>query len=296
MNRARVIEGDSKSSPQGAPWDALPAPEISEKEFLNLRRLIHRHAGIHLSPQKKELLQARLAKIMRSRGLRSYQDYYRQVMADDSGRELSQLLNAISTNQTSFWREPAHFQLLSREILPSWRQQRRAGLCWRFWCAGCSTGEEPYTLAIVLLENLSSEELKNVKIYASDLNTQVLGQARQGIYPAVRTAPLPLGWQTRFFQKGVGQQKGFVRIKSMVRELVEFFHLNLMDGIAFREEIDLIFCRNVMIYFNKETQAAVVEKFYRSLRPGGYLFLGHSESLCNLRHHFTYVKPTVYRK
>ncbi|MDI6852457.1 MAG: protein-glutamate O-methyltransferase CheR [Deltaproteobacteria bacterium] len=296
MNHASLTGGNGKSASAGAAWDALPAPEISEKEFLSLRRLIHRQAGIHLSPQKKELLQARLAKIIRSQGLRSYQDYYRRVMADDSGRELCQLLNAISTNQTAFWREPAHFQLLSQEILPAWRQQRRAGLCWRFWCAGCSSGEEPYTLAMVLLENLSPEEVKNVRIYASDLNTQVLEQARQGIYPAARTAPLPLGWQTRFFQKGVGRQEGFVRLKPQVRELVEFFHLNLMDDFAFREEIDLIFCRNVMIYFDKETQAGVVEKFYRSLRPGGYLFLGHSESLCNIRHHFTYVKPTVYRK
>lgn len=290
--KAGLHQGRTQAPPR---FIAAP-PELSDGEFSDFCRLIHRHAGIHLPPQKKELVRSRLTKLLRVRGLANFRDYYRLVLKDSSGGELARLLDAISTNQTAFWREPAHFQLLSQEILPLWRRQRRAGLRWRFWCAGCSTGEEPYSLAMVLLESLSAEEVKNIRIYASDLNTQVLAQAEQGIYAAHRTDPLPAGWQQRFFQKGVGRHQGFVRVKPEVRALVQFFHLNLMNAFDFQGEIDLIFCRNVMIYFDKPTQAVVVEKLYQALRPGGYLFLGHSESLCNLPHPFTYTKPAVYRK
>jgi len=296
VTRAKVHHGKAAAPPQPTPWLVSSPPGLSDREFSDLCRLIHRHAGIYLPPQKKELVQARLGKLLRVRGLISFQEYYRQVLEDKSGGELTQLLDAISTNQTAFWREPAHFLLLSQEILPLWQQQKRAGLSWRFWSAGCSSGEEPYTLAMVLLEALPAQELKGVKIYASDLNTQVLAQAQRGIYPEARAAPLPAEWRRRYFQKGIGRWEGYVRVKPEVQALVHFFHLNLMDALDFHDEFDLIFCRNVMIYFDRQTQATVVEKFYRSLRPGGCLFLGHSESLCNLRHRFTYVKPTVYRK
>ncbi len=135
-----------------------------------------------------------------------------------------------------------------------------------------------------------------MKVYASDLNTKVLTQAERGIYPLSRVKPLPPEWQRRFFQQGVRERQGFVRVKPEVRQLVNFFRFNLMDPLPFQEEMDVIFCRNVMIYFEKETQAALVDRFHRCLRPGGYLFIGHSESLCNHRHQFTYVKPTIYRK
>lgn len=294
---ARVLHGRDRMPAKSAPPAIVaPVPELSDKEFSNFCQLIHRQAGIYLPPQKKELVRARLVKLVRERGLAGFSEYYQQVLKDRSGGELGHLLDAISTNQTAFWREPAHFSLLAQVILPQWRQQKRAGLSWRFWSAGCSSGEEPYTLAMVLLEALPVKDLKNAKIFASDLNTQVLAQAQQGIYPEARAAPLPTEWQQRFFQKGHGQWEGYVRVKPEVRGLVHFFHLNLMDTFNFNDEFDLIFCRNVMIYFDKLTQAAVVQKFYRSLRPEGYLFIGHSESLCNLDHRFSYVKPTVYRK
>ncbi len=141
-----------------------------------------------------------------------------------------------------------------------------------------------------------SPPLSQVKIHASDLNTQVLTQAQRGIYPTSRVEPLPPEWRRRFFQKGVRERQGFVRLKPEVRQLVNFFRFNLMDPLPFREEMDIIFCRNVMIYFERETQVNLVNKFYQCLRPGGYLFIGHSESLCNHRHQFSYVKPTIYRK
>lgn len=286
----------------GAPATVLPPeyagfyPELSDRDFSRFCQLVHRHAGIHLTPQKKELVRARLLKILRQRGLTSFQDYYELLIGDSSGAELTCLLDTLSTNQTAFWREPMHFQFLVQEVLPAWPRNRRRPLQANLWSAGCSSGEEPYTLAIVMAATFPGEDLSRVKIYASDLNTRVLAQAEQGIYPFARVAPLPSEWQRQFFQKGIRQRQGFVRVKPEVRRLVKFFHFNLMDPFPFKEELDIIFCRNVMIYFERETQARLVEKFYRCLRPGGYFFIGHSESLCNHQHRFRYIKPTIYRK
>ncbi len=271
-------------------------PELSDRDFHNFCQLVYQHAGIHLSPQKKELVRARLSKILRLRGLSEFQDYYELVRRDQSGVELVQLLDAISTNQTAFWREPGHFVFLGQEVLPAWRSRNRQGRRWRLWSAGCSSGEEAYSLAMVLLDGLSAAELTGVKILATDLNTQVLAQAQRGIYPLARLEPLPVEWRRRFFQKGVNQWEGYVRVKPEIRSLVQFRRLNFMEPFQFGENFDIIFCRNVMIYFDKNTQAELVHKFYQCLNPGGYLFIGHSESLCSITHNFNYVKPTIYRK
>jgi chemotaxis protein methyltransferase CheR len=294
--------GVTAALPYPDPHKAEPAggfpsngPELSDTEFFGFCQLVHRHAGIHLSPAKKDLVRARLVKILRQRGLGSFRAYYELVLADKSGVELITLLDALSTNQTAFWREPGHFQYLSREILPGWRaagtKVNRA-----LWSAGCSTGEEPYTLAMVCLEALAGLDLSSLKIYATDINTQVLAQAERGVYAASRLEALPPEWRRRFFQQGVRKWEGFYRVKPEVRRLVHFSRLNLMDPLPFKGELDIIFCRNVMIYFEKDTQVKLVEKFYHCLKPGGYLFIGHSESLCNHQHRFIYVKPTIYRK
>lgn len=269
-------------------------PQLSDAEFFSFCQLVHQHAGIHLTPQKKELVRGRLMKLLRQRGIRSFKEYYQQVLNDRSGVELMHLLDAISTNQTAFWREPGHFEYLAREILPTWRT--RGPLSRTIWSAGCSSGEEPYTLAMVCLDVLHDQDLSRFKILASDLNTKVLDQARRGVYPLSRVEPLPQEYLRRFCQRGVGKCEGLMRVKPEVRQLVEFFRLNLMDSFPFREELDLIFCRNVMIYFNKQTQAELVQKFYRALKPGGYLFIGHSESLCGHQFGFHYLRPTIYRK
>ncbi|MGQ9687504.1 MAG: CheR family methyltransferase [Desulfobaccales bacterium] len=275
---------------------AATVPELTDAEFFRFCRLVHGHAGIHLTSQKRELVRARLSKVLRARSLKSFQEYYELVLADKSGAELAALLDALSTNLTAFWREPVHFQYLAQVIFPSWKGSGKTPLRKNFWSAGCSTGEEAYTLAMLVLDAFAGEDLSRVKIYASDINTQVLAQAERGIYPLSRVEPLPPEWQRRFFQKGMRQHEGFVRVKPEVRQLVHFFRFNLMEPFFFRERMDIIFCRNVMIYFEKQTQAHLVEKFYHCLKPGGYLFIGHSESLCNHRHRFTYVKPTIYRK
>jgi len=272
----------------------LEGPQLSDAEFFSFCQLVHQHAGIHLTPQKKELVRGRLMKILRQRGISSFRDYYQKVLQDQSGLELVHLLDAISTNQTSFWREPGHFEYLAREILPTWRS--RGPVQRTIWSAGCSSGEEPYTLAMVCLDVLEDQDLSRLKILASDINTQVLEQARRGVYPFSRVEPLPEDYRRRFCQRGVGKCEGLVRVKPEVRQFVEFFRLNLMDPLPFGEELDLIFCRNVMIYFSKQTQAELVKKFYRCLKPGGYLFIGHSESLCGHQNGFHYLRPTIYRK
>lgn len=271
-------------------------PPLSAREFALIRELVQRHAGISLSDQKRELVQARLGKILQEEGLASFQDYYRRVIHDRSGAELIRLLDAISTNQTAFWREPAHFEFLLRELLPAWRREGRTKEGLRFWSAGCSTGEEPYTLAMVLWEALPEAEARKCTVLAADLNTQVLATAQRGIYALSRLTPLPPEWRRRYFLKGVGRWEGYVQVKPRLREMVRFFRHNLTDPLPFTGGVDVIFCRNVMIYFDKETQAEVIRKFYEGLTPGGYLFIGHSESLCNLSHRFAYIRPTIYRK
>jgi chemotaxis protein methyltransferase CheR len=278
------------------PGGALFLPEFPERDFQDFCRLIQGKAGICLPEHKKELLRSRLSKLLRDRPIASLRDYFRQVIQDESGRELAQLLDAVSTNQTAFLREPPHFQFLAREVLPA-LEQGGAGRRLSLWSAGCSSGEEPYTLAMILLDAWGERARSGVRIYASDLSTQVLAQARRGIYPEARLEPVPPKWRRRFFQKGVNRCQGLVRVKPEVQKLVTFFHFNLMAAsFPFQAELDIIFCRNVMIYFNKETQSEVVRKFHHCLTPGGYLFIGHSESLCNLNHRFIYVKPTIYRK
>jgi chemotaxis protein methyltransferase CheR len=282
--------------PACGPGISMLMPELSDAEFTQLSQLVYQHAGIHLPAQKKELVRSRLTKFLRNRKLTSFQEYYRLVLQDSSGLELVNLLDAISTNMTAFWREPKHFEFLGQELLPALRQKCKGAPQWRFWSAGCSSGEEPYTMAMVLMNAIINKDLSGVKIYASDINTQVLNQAQRGIYPLARVEPLSQEWRRRYFQKGVNQWDGFVRVKPEVKQLVEFFRFNLMDQFRFKEEFDVIFCRNVMIYFEKVTQTELVNKFYHCLKPGGYLFIGHSESLCNISHQFAYVKPTIYRK
>ncbi len=290
--RSRVTRQPAGGPPR---WWA-ETPELPPGVFRKFQRLVHQQAGIFLAEQKRELVRGRLGQIIRKRGLASFSEYYRLVVSDPSGSELIGLLDAISTNQTSFWREPGHFRFLLDELLPAWGKDRRNGLAWRLWSAGCSTGEEPYTLAMVLRERLPESEVRRGAILATDLNTQVLAQAQRGIYAADRLAPLPPEWRRRYFLRGTGRWQGYVRVKPSLRQLVSFQRLNLMDRLPFEAELDIIFCRNVMIYFDKATQAELINRFYECLKPGGFLFIGHSESLCNLRHRFTYFQPTIYRK
>lgn len=274
----------------------IPGIEISDSDFIKLSRLIYQHSGIKLNANKKSLVRARLQKRIRECGLSGFKEYHKRVLEDSSGAELIHLLDAISTNQTYFLREAEHFNYLMETILPRWQQSDDRSPK-HLWSAGCSSGEEPYTLAMVLSEFYSLAKLRGkVKISATDINSQVLEHARQGIYPESRLEKIPSGWVKKYFQKGVNRWAGSVRVKAEVRQLVDFFRLNLMEPFPFRQPLDIIFCRNVMIYFDKTTQEQLVQRFSQTLKPGGYLFLGHSESLAGVSHRLTYVKPTIYQK
>ncbi len=270
--------------------------QVTEAQYQKLAQLVYRLAGIHLGESKKELLRARLAKRLRHLGCRDVKDYILRLESDSSGQELVSFLDVITTNKTDFFREPQHFEFLAREILPKLDKLCGPGTPLRIWSAACSTGEEPYTLAMVLKENGSLWERRGVFLLASDLSTKVLEQAKRGVYANERVADLPRQILTRYFQRGTNAWEGHVRIRPDLRQMAQFKRINLMDDFESEKSFHLIFCRNVMIYFDKPTQERLVEKFFHCLVPGGYLFVGHSESLTGIRHRLGFVRPAVYRR
>lgn len=270
--------------------------ELSDRDFRRFSVLVYEKCGINLHDGKKELVRARLSKRLREGNFRDFKNYYRFVAEDESGDELVRMLDAISTNQTSFFREKKHFDFLKETVFPSYVVEKRNSRKLRFWSAGCSSGEEPYSLTIWLLEYFNENLPFDVKILATDISTKVLALAQRGVYTSKRLANMPILFPRKYFQQGYDSQKGNVRVKQSLRELIEFRRFNLMAPFPFKEVFNVIFCRNVMIYFDKKTQQALVDKFYESLSHGGYLFVGHSESLTGIRRKFEYVMPSIYRK
>jgi chemotaxis protein methyltransferase CheR len=271
--------------------------QLTDVQFQKFSSLVYEKTGIYLKPEKKELLNARLGKRLRSTGIVSFQEYYDYVMHDASGEELVQLIDSVSTNFTSFFRESAHFDILTRRVLPGLladRKRKKRDIL--LWSAACSSGEEPYTMAMVLDDFARTHQEIRFRIMATDISTRVLALARKGVYGDDRTGKVPAPFLKRYFQKGVGEAAGYVRIKEDIRRLVQFDRFNLMGEFPWREAIDVIFCRNVMIYFNRETQQELVSKFHQALVPGGHLFIGHSESITGLKHAFTQVDATAYQK
>ncbi len=271
--------------------------KLTDAQFSKFSALIFAKCGIHLKSEKKELLNARLGKRLRATGIDSFKDYYEYVTRDQSGTELVHLIDSVSTNFTSFFRENAHFDYMTNVVLPAYHAENRGrGQGLSIWSAACSSGEEPYTLAMVMEDFIAQNPGMQYRIKATDISTKVLALAQRGVYPEDRVAKVPPAFLKRFFQKGVGKSDGFVRIKEQLRRKVVFERFNLMDEMPCQESLDIIFCRNVMIYFNSATQQALVDKFYRCLAPGGHLFIGHSESLTSINHRFAQVASTAYRK
>lgn len=274
--------------------------DINDKEFGLFQRLIYNESGINLTPAKKELLKSRLMKRLRERSLDSFKEYYEYVTKKDTtGEELVSMLDCISTNLTEFFRESAHFDFLSEKVLPDLfankRKIREKKI--RIWCAGCSTGEEPYSISIMLSECIEQFSGWDTKILATDLSTRVLKKATHGIYEKERLRGVPLQMLNTYFKNGEHTLKNCYQIKDSLRDMIVFRRLNLTDEIfPFKGHFDFIFCRNVMIYFDKQTQSKLVSKFYKHLAPDGYLFLGHSESLAGTETRFRYVRPTIYQK
>jgi chemotaxis protein methyltransferase CheR len=268
--------------------------DLSDNSFKQFSKLIHESCGINLHDGKKELVRARLGKRMREIGCSSFNKYFRMIKNDRSGEELVRMLDAVSTNLTSFFREEKHFTFMQEKVFPSYVDSDVKQL--RFWSAGCSSGEEPYSLAIWLREHLSECESRDIKIIATDISTKVLSLAARGVYPARTVQKIPTYQLRKYFQRGVNSQTGYFRVKQDVKDLVEFKRQNLAASFHFDVRFDLIFCRNVMIYFNKESREALIRRAADCLKEGGYLLVGHAESLTAVDHGLRYVQPSIYQK
>lgn len=272
----------------------LISNELSDKNFRQFSRLVGENCGINLHAGKKELVRARLSKRLRATGCRDFNAYIQFLKDDVDGKELLHFLDAISTNETSFFREPKHFEFIKTNVFPALQAGGPQPL--RFWSAGCSSGEEPYSLAMWLQEHFEGIESWDVKILATDISTKTLAQAERGVYTDQRLSQMPKNQIRKYFQRGFGDHEGYFRVKQFIKEMIVFKRLNLMEPFGFSAEFQIVFCRNVMIYFTKETRQALIEKFYNSLKAGGYLLIGHAESLNGMNHRFKYIQPNVYQK
>src|SRR6185312_5174109 len=267
---------------------------FGDEDFQALRVLVKSLTGIHLSEQKRELVYGRLARRLRALQLRSFAEYRERLTRDE--QEVAELCNAITTNLTSFFREPHHFQYLRDHVLAPLAADPGRGRRLRIWSAGCSTGEEPYSIAMAALEVLPEPERWDVKILATDLDSEVLERARRGVYPAERTANISPERLGRFFierQEAGGLSR---QIAPHVAALVTFKQLNLIHDLPMRGPLDAIFCRNVVIYFDKETQRELFARIARLQRPGDLLFLGHSESLFKVCDSYALIGKTIHRR
>jgi len=276
-------------------------PSFSDKDYQAIAAFVHKTAGINLLEGKKELVRTRLGKRMRHLQMPDFRVYFQHVMNDDTGEEIIFLLDALATNLTSFFREDQHFTFMSKVFLPALEERRRAqggSRRLRVWSAACSSGEEPYTIGMVLMEKNPFFGLGgDCKILATDISTKVLNIAQQGLYGPERIKTVPPSLLGKYFRKTSSERGGqMYQVTPQLRDLIVFRRLNLIEPLPFKNPLDLIFCRNVMIYFDKETISRLINKYHQILAPGGYLFIGHSESLSGLDHKFKYVEPCVYLK
>lgn len=268
---------------------------FTDDDFEQVKALVNRHSGIHLPESKSNLVYGRLCRRLRSLQLQSFREYL-NYLHEHEDSELTEFLNCVTTNQTSFFRENHHFEVLRDRVLPELISVARVRRQLRLWSAGCSTGEEAYSLAMVLREVLSDNTGWNVKVLATDLDTRVLEIARAGEYDMERVRNVAFERLQRFFQCGTGSNLGKVRIGSELRQLITFKQLNLIDTWPMRGPFDVIFCRNVVIYFDLETQSRLFDRFADILGDDGYLFVGHSETLQKVTNRFELAGQTVYRK
>ncbi|MDT8421744.1 MAG: protein-glutamate O-methyltransferase [Desulfuromonadales bacterium] len=278
----------------------LFSSHISEQDFQRFSTLIYDSCGIKMPPHKKTMLESRLRKRLRAHGMNSFEEYSTYLFSEQGMKnELVSMIDVVTTNKTDFFREAAHFEFLTKLALPQLVETRRAGLDrpLRVWSAGCSSGEEPYTLAMVLSEFAGSVPGFSFSIMATDISTQVLEKARLGIYPLDKVEPVALELKKKYLLRGKGEQASRVRVVPELRSLVSFRRLNFLDDdFGISEPLDIIFCRNVIIYFDQPTQKKLLSKLAGHLRPGSFIFMGHSETLNGLELPLAQVAPSVYRK
>jgi chemotaxis protein methyltransferase CheR len=269
--------------------------EFGDEDFQALRKLVREVTGISLSEQKRELVYGRLARRLRALNLRSFREY-RQMLAGDVGGELVQFCNAITTNLTAFFREPHHFEHLKNEVLTPLLQKTGGARRMRIWSAGCSTGEEAYSIAMTVLETVKDIERWDIRILATDLDSDVLDKASVGVYTAERLRLLSPERRERFFTPHPHGREPSFEVRPELRRLITLKQLNLMHPFPHKGPLDAIFCRNVVIYFDKDTQRDLIARVSRLQRPGHVLFLGHSETLFKVSMDYTLIGRTIYRR
>ena len=270
---------------------------ISDKEFMIIRTLVYNRFGINLTDQKRGLVVGRLQRILKTRGLRNFSEYCQYIEQDQTGQALVELVNRISTNYTYFNRENAHFDFFTQTVLPRLVQQLKQEKSndIRIWSAGCSTGEEPYYLVMLMMEYFGAEYgLWDAGVLATDISARVLQNALSGVYSEEQINRVPKNILTKYFMRDKGNR---YIVKDAVRKEVIYRRFNLMNkSFPFRKPFHIIFCRNVMIYFDRPTRMALVDRFFNITAPNGYLFIGHSESLGRGETPYKYIMPAVYEK
>lgn len=271
--------------------------QISDEEFTLFRTFIYNHFGINLTDAKRALLMNRLQKILKRKGYTSFKQYYQSIQEDHSKAEMSELIDAVSTNHTFFFRESAHFDFLVNRSLPELipKLSVRGQKDLRVWCAASSTGEEPYVIAMLIMEYLGNDYGSwSAGVLATDISNDALAKAIQGVYPADRVAQVPKKYQLSYFDK-IGPD--LFQVKEKLRKEVLYRRFNLMnERFPFKKPFHIIFCRNVMIYFDQATRSRLVNKLYDFTAPGGYLFIGNAETLGRNETNYTYIAPSIYKR
>lgn len=266
---------------------------LNSRTFQRFRALVYRESGIRLDDHKRVMVASRLQRRLSELGLTSFEEYYALVVGGPNDAELKVMLDCIATNQTEFFREPRHFAFLRDRVLPELSEHKAV----RIWSAACSSGEEPYSIAMTVADTRGAVVARQCRILASDISTRMLAAASAGLYPSARVRPLNPSLVRRHFLRGTDTQADLVKVKPHLADMIVFKRINLMeDRYPIKGLVDVIFCRNVMIYFDRTTQDRVLARLGQCLKPGGYLFLGHAESMPEITREFQYVAPTIYQK
>lgn len=278
-------------------WESFFKAKMNDEEFNKLSDFITTNYGIKMPPAKRVMLQSRLHKRLRELNITSYKDYSEYIFSKKGSEEIINMIDVVSTNKTDFFREPRHFEFLTETILPEYVARNEKGRKIKAWSAGCSSGEEVYTLSFVINEFLAQNPGYDYSILGSDISTRILKKATDGIYDEKKVEPVPIEFKKKYLLRSKDRDKKLVRIIPALRNKTKFIRLNFMDDhYNIDEEFDLIFCRNVLIYLDRDTQENVINKLCKKLKKGGYFFLGHSESINGLKVPLVQLKPTIFMK
>lgn len=288
---SEITKSNNADSNEGA----IRNPKLGDKEFEKFSDFIKREFGIKMPPSKKTMLEARLQKRLRALCMSNHAEYCKFLFSQEGlESEITHLIDVVTTNTTDFFREPKHFEILLSSILPDFVRKKKNSI--KIWSAGCSSGEEPYTLAMVLSEFSSKNPSFDFSILATDISNEILQKAVTAIYPMNKVDIIPMALKKKYLLKSKDKTKNLVRICPELRRKVEFKRLNFMEPFPFKDMKDIIFCRNVVIYFDRPTQHRLFNEFCLRLVPGGFLFIGHSESISGMGLPVKQVAPTVYQR